>query len=182
MARDARRRRTHGLGFVWYSARRLSGEGWRLAIRLANGDQEEWGRLGKALEQTYGCRCILQAVIQNVFALFLRRLLTGVTVSWCKAQAAIDKSSRKHLDAIRKLRRERQAREAAEHKARKVMEMEELRRKATPTLACAICFSTENLMVLIPCGHACVCEPCQPTLQTCPLCRDLVVQAIRVYF
>jgi len=51
--------------------------------------------------------------------------------------------------------------------------------------ACVLCISAPKEMVLIPCGHLCLCAPCGQLLQTshqpCPICRTPFVGIFRVY-
>ena len=40
---------------------------------------------------------------------------------------------------------------------------------------CLICLSEERNMIIMPCGHLCVCQGCGDTIQSknydCPICR-----------
>jgi len=53
---------------------------------------------------------------------------------------------------------------------------------------CAVCFMNQCNMVLIPCGHVCLCETCEKILRNqcklnfCPLCYSNVSQCIKCYF
>ena len=44
---------------------------------------------------------------------------------------------------------------------------------------CCVCLSKPLQVVLIPCGHACLCRKCSRQLDKCPLCR-LDIQATQV--
>ena len=51
---------------------------------------------------------------------------------------------------------------------------------------CCICLKAEEvgkLLVLVPCGHRCVCAECSALVvgHTCPVCRTEARQAIRVF-
>lgn len=47
---------------------------------------------------------------------------------------------------------------------------------------CAVCMQQEADIVLMPCGHLCVCHRCAPRLQgLCPICRANTSQVVRVY-
>lgn len=39
---------------------------------------------------------------------------------------------------------------------------------------CSICLDNNCSIVLIPCGHACVCHSCCSSLRNCPICRRVV--------
>lgn len=47
---------------------------------------------------------------------------------------------------------------------------------------CCVCLSKPLQVVLIPCGHACVCRKCSRMLDTCPLCRLDIQATQRFYF
>ena len=47
---------------------------------------------------------------------------------------------------------------------------------------CVVCMDRRPSVVLIPCGHLCVCQPCSSRLQQqCPICRAAVTQMIQTY-
>lgn len=47
---------------------------------------------------------------------------------------------------------------------------------------CSICMDRPSVMVLVPCGHLCVCqECCHHAQQRCPICRTTVAQMVRTY-
>ena len=50
---------------------------------------------------------------------------------------------------------------------------------------CSMCFErvgARTLLVLVPCGHRCVCAGCSGSLeQPCPICRENVREVMRVY-
>jgi hypothetical protein len=58
-------------------------------------------------------------------------------------------------------------------------------------LECCVCFedvTLEELLLLYPCGHRCVCQECadalvaiQPVTRCCPKCRKGVIGATRVF-
>jgi hypothetical protein len=58
-------------------------------------------------------------------------------------------------------------------------------------LECCVCFedvTLEELLLLYPCGHRCVCQACadalvaiQPETRRCPKCRKGVLGATRVF-
>lgn len=47
---------------------------------------------------------------------------------------------------------------------------------------CCVCLSKPIQVVLIPCGHACLCRKCSRQLDTCPLCRLQIQATQRFYF
>ena len=51
---------------------------------------------------------------------------------------------------------------------------------------CVVCMDAPKDCVMVPCGHQCVCEACaqqltQATTPTCPVCRALIRETMRVY-
>ena len=57
---------------------------------------------------------------------------------------------------------------------------------------CCVCFldiQLDELLLLMPCGHRCVCQACAdallalppPALRLCPKCRKAVIGAVHVY-
>jgi hypothetical protein len=44
---------------------------------------------------------------------------------------------------------------------------------------CCVCMAKPLQVVLIPCGHACLCRKCSRKVDSCPLCR-LEIQATQV--
>ena len=48
---------------------------------------------------------------------------------------------------------------------------------------CAICMARDvQLVVNLPCGHACSCKICSDTTRPCAICRGDVMRAVPVYF
>jgi len=49
---------------------------------------------------------------------------------------------------------------------------------------CVICLDKPKSIVLVPCGHVCICSSCSrlSNLTNCPICRDPVNTMLRVYF
>jgi hypothetical protein len=47
---------------------------------------------------------------------------------------------------------------------------------------CSVCLNPEeDLLALLPCGHACVCRACEVAVDLCPLCRDTIAGTARVF-
>ena len=50
---------------------------------------------------------------------------------------------------------------------------------------CVICLDKEKSVILLPCRHVCVCEPCGRTVgagdRRCPMCREYIQDALKVY-
>ncbi|XP_038638560.1 E3 ubiquitin-protein ligase LRSAM1 isoform X3 [Scyliorhinus canicula] len=46
---------------------------------------------------------------------------------------------------------------------------------------CVVCLERESQMIFLPCGHVCCCQTCGTELHTCPLCRKVIEQKIRMY-
>lgn len=47
---------------------------------------------------------------------------------------------------------------------------------------CCVCLDKPIQVVLIPCGHACLCRKCSRKLETCPICRLQIQATQRFYF
>jgi len=46
---------------------------------------------------------------------------------------------------------------------------------------CVVCLSKPPVIALLPCGHKCVCQDCDPMLERCPVCRARVLTTARIY-
>lgn len=46
---------------------------------------------------------------------------------------------------------------------------------------CVVCMDAARNVVLVPCGHVCCCKTCGEALDTCPICREHIEQALRMY-
>uniref|UniRef100_A0A8C5RSE5 Leucine rich repeat and sterile alpha motif containing 1 n=1 Tax=Laticauda laticaudata TaxID=8630 RepID=A0A8C5RSE5_LATLA len=46
---------------------------------------------------------------------------------------------------------------------------------------CVVCMELEAQVVFLNCGHVCCCQSCSEALHTCPLCRQEIVQRIRLF-
>mmetsp|Transcript_27411 Transcript_27411/g.69929 ORF Transcript_27411/g.69929 Transcript_27411/m.69929 type:complete len:139 (+) Transcript_27411:286-702(+) len=46
---------------------------------------------------------------------------------------------------------------------------------------CIVCLDAPRDHVLVPCGHACVCDECCRAIGLCPICRAPVERAVRLY-
>jgi hypothetical protein len=58
--------------------------------------------------------------------------------------------------------------------------IEQLGRQPRPS--CSICLEVAgDLMVLLPCGHACVCKACGISLEECPMCRSIIEHTAPVF-
>ncbi|XP_035920229.1 E3 ubiquitin-protein ligase LRSAM1 isoform X5 [Prionailurus viverrinus] len=49
------------------------------------------------------------------------------------------------------------------------------------TSECVVCLEQEAQMIFLNCGHVCCCQQCCQPLRTCPLCRQEIVQRLRIY-
>ncbi len=52
---------------------------------------------------------------------------------------------------------------------------------ASSSPTCSICMDQPSIMVLVPCGHLCLCQQCAYAQQRCPICRATVAQMVRTY-
>mmetsp|Transcript_8637 Transcript_8637/g.14165 ORF Transcript_8637/g.14165 Transcript_8637/m.14165 type:complete len:741 (-) Transcript_8637:32-2254(-) len=60
-------------------------------------------------------------------------------------------------------------------------ENERLKKLREDEESCRICCEREIKVVLLPCGHACVCRMCASNLEKCPICRSKITSAHEVY-
>lgn len=49
------------------------------------------------------------------------------------------------------------------------------------TTECVICMDQKSDVVLLNCGHVCCCFNCSNSLANCPICRNPVVQRVRIF-
>jgi hypothetical protein len=47
---------------------------------------------------------------------------------------------------------------------------------------CVVCLERTKCILLLPCAHVCLCEACDVSLHTCPVCRKIVVTKHKVFF
>ncbi|CAN6204426.1 unnamed protein product [Urochloa humidicola] len=48
-------------------------------------------------------------------------------------------------------------------------------------ISCRICFERDICIVLLPCRHHVLCEPCSKKCQSCPICRLTIERRLSVY-
>ena len=46
---------------------------------------------------------------------------------------------------------------------------------------CCVCMNNPIKIILIPCGHQCVCKSCSGEINLCPICRILVTSKVEIY-
>ena len=53
---------------------------------------------------------------------------------------------------------------------------------STGLAVCSICMDRPSIMVLVPCGHLCICQECSHhAQQRCPICRTATTNMVRTY-
>ena len=58
----------------------------------------------------------------------------------------------------------------------------EYKQKKRKREECSICLDGADLLVLVPCGHKCVCATCRARIKQCPICRKTIESTVqRVY-
>ncbi|AER41437.1 Iap-3 [Epinotia aporema granulovirus] len=55
-------------------------------------------------------------------------------------------------------------------------------KKFTTLEECKICFENNRNVCFVPCGHVVACAKCALTTNTCPMCRQKYINAVRVYY
>ena len=179
MARWSRSPYFRSYGFAWYASKRMGRTALRVAENLARGSKKEWDHFAIIFLEEIGCRCLFQPVIRKAFSTFLQSLLNTGFVHMDKARLITKRLEKNVAVANCRLRREQRKRQKAVSRASKAeATIEELSRHVP---ACVICFTTEGLTVLTPCGHACVCSECAAEITLCPMCRSVVEATHRVY-
>ena len=53
--------------------------------------------------------------------------------------------------------------------------------KNRSTAECTVCMSARVQVVLVPCGHACLCRGCARRMRLCPICRREVQRRQKLY-
>ena len=48
-------------------------------------------------------------------------------------------------------------------------------------MLCRVCLSHESAIVLVPCGHLCMCKPCSGQVEACPICRQTIVSSHEIF-
>jgi len=52
--------------------------------------------------------------------------------------------------------------------------------KVEENLLCSICLNSQKSILIMPCKHICMCEPCSVGIDACPLCREKIEQKVRI--
>ena len=62
-----------------------------------------------------------------------------------------------------------------------VLSVEDQSSSLDDSKTCVVCMDAPLQMVLVPCGHMCVCEECSSQILQCPLCRTPTENALKVF-
>jgi len=46
---------------------------------------------------------------------------------------------------------------------------------------CSVCLENEKCILLMPCNHVCLCEPCSGQLNDCPVCLTKTTNKVKIY-
>lgn len=59
--------------------------------------------------------------------------------------------------------------------------LESAKRSAQEQQLCKVCSDNAINVVLVPCGHMCLCNVCADKVTSCPLCRTMISQRVRTF-
>jgi len=45
---------------------------------------------------------------------------------------------------------------------------------------CVVCLENKSSIIFLPCGHLCCCNSCEQQMESCPLCRNTILQRVRL--
>jgi len=65
-----------------------------------------------------------------------------------------------------------------------IWEAQQVIAEADDDFSCVVCMEREETMIIVPCGHQCLCDECAPLFPrgaSCPYCRGKVEAVIRVH-
>lgn len=54
-------------------------------------------------------------------------------------------------------------------------------REMKQTMMCRNCEKKKSEMILLPCGHLCLCESCSANVKRCIICKGKVAEKMKVY-
>ena len=57
-----------------------------------------------------------------------------------------------------------------------------IHRKDERDKLCSVCVTNDKCVLLMPCNHLCVCEPCSTRVDNCPLCNTGATNKVKVLF
>ena len=89
----------------------------------------------------------------------------------------------RHLEALEYVR-EQKLEQLAEEQAKRqraAAQKEQQKEQQQQLEECVVCLERPRAVALVPCGHACVCQPCGDMMQECPVCRSHIEIRLRIF-
>ena len=57
----------------------------------------------------------------------------------------------------------------------------EAKEQADDEKLCVVCLSEPKSIMLEPCRHVCLCPACEPSIDKCPMCREVPSRRVPLY-
>jgi len=81
-----------------------------------------------------------------------------------------------------KFEEERKKMNEQQRKNEELRILEERKRKEEENaLLCVFCTIEQSTFAIIPCGHKCLCERCVDFVHSCPICRGVKQNVLRIF-